>query len=287
MPKKKGKKKSSRPKLPPVVLLRPNLFSLFQEEMGEDEQKARLDRVMKGIKLDQSLPVLLGLLVEDEALLEAWQPSVLAWLKEEGREASLFALLDEEKLPGTLVPLTKEWLGELGVEDDLLDELKDADYFHGAFSLDNGSQGVLMLMYYTNKRKKRVRGLGFLFDHHAPWFGACKDIISQPAGAPEHYIEEVKRMWEKQMPVGLVDCEKEEAQELLFKLLSANKNNNLRLPREFNNYWRTFATRIWPILTEAGFSELTLEDLEKMLTEGRSVEQLREQEQLGAGFPFF
>ena len=94
-------------------------------------------------------------------------------------------------------------------------------------------------------------------------------------------MKERVQMWESRIGHNASILSEADAKDRVLEVIDASKAQGLRLPSDFQEHWEIFLKYIWP-LQGSGDGEiptLNLEEIEKMLTHGKSVEALRHKEQ--------
>ena len=223
--KRKGRRK---PSASPLVLLRPRLDKLLGNESWAEKDtqtiKTDLDTVSKGVKAPDFLPVLLYAQADAPAQVQARLDQVMAeWLKERGYVDSLLALLKQHKIAHEKQKYARAWLEAAGVHPSVLPQTQARTPFYQAHKHTDDSQGLIIVLWYTDSRRYKVQGMSFLIDFNPPWEGAVKDIIIFPPRSLKRAQREFVDSWEQQRGMPLQALSAAEVKREILQCLQANR----------------------------------------------------------------
>jgi hypothetical protein len=278
MPKKQ--KVSARPN-PAILLsgLRPRLGRLFAEAPADEAGlHAELDRLTAGLKPASFLPILAGTFAatpeEQRAQLDN---AVGAWLHLRGLLPELHTLDARQGLDPTARPLAHAWL-EAGGLTPMEQEMVDlADLFLEAYFLDEEMQDSPTLFWYADARRRRVRCASFLVDFQPPWDGAVKDLAFFNARDIEDGRSDFFRVWQRSdaQPKPL---DAAAITGMLWKALAQNQAAGIRLPADVISARGVVMPMLYALAERHGVPTLSPDEVEAMVTQGRSAESIRREE---------
>ncbi len=280
---KKRKQKRSLSSFSPLALLRPRLDGLLGNEAlaKKDAQalQADLNAVCKKLEPSEFMPVLLsacaGAPTQVQARLDAVVPE---WLSERGYLDSLRVLLNQHRIADENQQRAVAWLEAAGSDVSELKERQAQSSFYRAFMHADDSQGVIVVLWYADHRRRKVQGMSLLIDFNPPWEGAVKDNMILPRRSPERAIEEFVDMWTQRgmrlEPLGAAEVKRE-----ILKSLDANRQEGIRLPRDLIRARKPFVKHVLSLPDMPGTPSFTAEDFAELCRAGKSVESIRHFEQ--------
>ncbi len=283
MSKSRKKQKRSASSFSPLALLRPRLDGLLGNEAlaNKDSQalQADLNAVCKKLKPSEFLPVLLsacaGAPAKVQARLDAVAPE---WLSERGYLDSLRVLLDQHRIADGDQQRAVAWLEAAGTDVSELKDRQVQSSFYRAYMHADDSQGVIIVLWYADHRRRKVQGMCLLIDFNPPWEGAAKDNMILPRRSPERAIEEFVGMWTQQgmrtEPLGAAEVKRE-----ILKSLDANRQEGIRLPRDLVRIRGPFVKHVLSLPDMPDTPPFTAEDFAELSRTGKSVESIRRFEQ--------
>ncbi len=278
----KTHKKGRTPNIPPAAVLRIRLDGLWQnpalphQEHGQLE--ADIDAVTRSIKADALVPVMLRAYQDAPAEVHARLDQVIpGWLQARGHLPTLEKLTVNQALDNSLQPTALAWLAAAG--RDVREQLAaQPDPFYGAYDLDNGYQAAVILIWYSDPKRTRARGMNFLIDHHPPWDGAIKDIIYFPQRPPKDLVKRYVEIWEERgqplTPISAV-----EAKQKILHALDCNGKSDIRLPRDLIAVREEFIRRVLSLPNGPDTPPITAEDFEFLCQHGQQSEEIVHLEQ--------
>ena len=223
-----------KPNLSPQAMLRPRLDGLLGNavwtERSQQQQFADLDVVTRDIKPEDYLPVLLAAVsVLDDALRTDVESIVLDWLNERNITDTLMHLVERGEVQPVSVDLASRWLSTAGRNVHLATIASDSGFCDAFIGQDEfGSQGELIVLWYANRSRTRVKGLAFLLDYNPPWEGSVKDVAVLPQRSIRDALAEYVEPLRESIPsVRRVDAI--EAKSLLIEHLENNRDEQIRL----------------------------------------------------------
>lgn len=285
MSKSRKKRKQRRPRrnILPLTLLRPRLDKLLSNEslIKKEAQdiKADLDAVSKGVEASKFLPVLLKAYHSAPAQVQTCLDKVVPeWLGERGNVETLLELLEQHSIDYEGQKRARAWLEAVGADLSVLQELQTQPSFYQAFTYADGSQGLIIILWYADSRRRKVRGMNFLIDFNPPWEGAIKDIMVLPPCPPQRAMREYVEVWAQQgmptEPLGAAEAKRE-----VLKSLETNRREGIRLPRDLIVARKLFIEYILSLPDEANTPSFTADDLDELGISGKSPESIRHFEQ--------
>ncbi|MDQ4078609.1 MAG: hypothetical protein M3220_20505 [Chloroflexota bacterium] len=280
-----AKKKS--PQIPKHLLassLRPRIEAAWRDEaLPEQEEKAivaMLDDLARGVDERFLLSTMLRAFSEAPSTVQGCLREPLpTWLQRRGHLDTLQEMVADLTLEPELQEVALAWLAAAGVEVERIEVAEPEDLYYDAYVFDNGAQAHLALLWYTDARRKRVSGLGFLIDLNPPWEGAIKDAMRYPVRSPQGIVSFISGA---DSPFGLemVPISRDEAIERLLEALDANRSEGIRLHRDLISHRRYFAEHVLPILNEVEPGSFSMEDFDELSRTGESPVELNRQERM-------
>jgi hypothetical protein len=282
---KKRKKRKRQHKLstPPLTLLRPRLDELLGDESWtqKDTQaiKTDLDVVCEGLQAPEFLPVLLKAYQSASAQTQASLDKVMPeWLNERGHTAPLLTLLKQHKIAHPEQKRARAWLKAAGVNPSAFPQTQAQTLFYQAHMHTDDSQGVIIILWYTNNRRYKVQGMNFLIDFNPPWEGAVKDIIFFPARSAKRALKQYVDPWARRdMPLQPLDAT--QAKREILKHLEANRREGIRLPRDLILARDSFLEHVLGLADTPETPPFTAEDFDELGRTGEFPEAISHFEQ--------
>jgi len=282
----KKKKQNRAPNLSPLSLLRPRLDGLLQSP-GWAERDASLVHgdlaaVVKGIDATAYLPILLKTINDAEQATQQRLTDLLpTWLQQVEIVDDLATLVEQGNLQPQEMILATNLLQVCGVEVSAV--AADEDHaFHTAFygADELGSQGFLIILWYANRQRNRVRGLNFLLDFNPPWDGAVKDVMTLPQRSPRDAVAQFVDIWRnREVRTDIEELNAVAAKQRMIEALTCNRTQQIRLPRDLIAIRDLFATHVLALPDDADTPPFTLEDFDELAQAGQSAESITHTEQ--------
>lgn len=279
---KAGKKKHGAPNFPPSALLRPRLDALLNDptfpQKSSAEIHAALDELARGVKPDFLLPTLIRACLAAPVTSRAQLDTILPeWLRSRNHLAQLGELLAKEKLDYELRGQANAWLGTNAIQISSPKPVS-SELFYQAYDLDDKSQALVAVLWYTDAKKQRVYGMSFLIDYNPPWDGAIKDVTLYPKldlrDAKWKYVD----IWEERGQA-LKPIRGAQAKTKILKCLECNRKNKIRLPRDLANNRDAFWRFVLPLPDERNTPQFTDDDWQILTKQGQSAEEIMRYEQ--------
>lgn len=230
----KKDKVQRKPNLSPQAMLRPRLDGLFGNavwtERSQQQLFADLDAVTRAIKAEDYLPVLLAAVDSlDDPPRGQVERVALDWLTARDAIRALVQLVERGELRADPADVALQWLSLSGHSVHLMTTVDDPGFCDAYFGRDGrGSQGELIILWYANRSRTRVKGLVFLLDYNPPWEGAIKDVSIVPhrsiRDAIAKYVEPLREYAPSLRRVDAI-----EAKSLLIEHLENNRAEQIRL----------------------------------------------------------
>lgn len=233
--------KKSRKKSRPMNITREEraemqLTELFRKEAfaGKNAEMFgfRLDAIFSKMKAHEIIPVLLNACGKAQPEIQGeLDKSLPGWIAERGYDETVLKLLEQRRLPEANRLRVQAWLESTGVDASAIEKAQEQSHFYKAYIHTDDSQGVIMVFWYGDNRRRKIRGMGFLLDFNPPWEGAIKDIILFPLREPSEAQREFVESWEER-GMKLNPLEEAEAKSAVLKYLEVNRKEAIRLPRD-------------------------------------------------------
>ncbi|MBM3130015.1 MAG: hypothetical protein FJ009_15510 [Chloroflexi bacterium] len=275
-------KKVSKPNFPAVALLRPRLDALFKDtalaEKSDAEIYTTLDEIGRGIKPDSLLPTLiracLAAHVVNRTRLDALIPT---WLRARNHLTAMSELLAQEKLDYELRGQAEAWLVVNGITPSQPAPIA-SDWFYQAYDLDDKSQALVVVFWYTDAKKQRIYGMSFLIDYNPPWDGAIKDTMLYPKLDPRDAKWKYVDIW-KDRGQALESITAAQAKTKILKCLACNRKNKIRLARDLANNRDAFWRFVMALPDAPDTPRFTDEDWQALLKQDQSADEIMRYEQ--------
>lgn len=205
------------------------------------------------------------------------------WLSERAYLQPLLLLLKQRVLKGDSKARAIQWLQSAGMDPQEIQQLeKTPSLFYQAHLFYNEFQGMIIVLWYSDYRKRSVRGMSFLLDFCAPWQGALKDIHVLPSRpVDEAEIEFVELPRERGMDFRAISAE--HAKKEILKALHANQREGFRLPRDLVPARSIFIEHILSLPDTPETPSFSQQDFDALAGAGKSVEEARHIEQTVGG----
>lgn len=280
---RRRKPKRHAPSISPLVLLRPRLDGLLgNEALAErDSQtlKSDLDAIFEGLKTYDFLPVLLRACQSAGAQAqERLDDIVPEWLNERGYADTLSKLLERHGIHTEGREKAFAWLESAGSDTATLREMERQTPFCQGYTYADDSQATIEFFWYTDSRRRKVRGMCFLLDFNPPWEGAVKDVMLIPSRSPENAVREYVDTW-KQRGMIMSPIGESEVKGKILEGLEANRREGIRLPRDLIFARELFVKYVLTLSGTPDTPPFTAEDFDKLSRTGKSVEGIRQFEQ--------
>lgn len=230
----KKDKVQRKPNLSPQAMLRPRLDGLFGNsvwtERSQQQSFADLDVVTRSIKPEDYLPVLLAAVdsLEEPSQVQV-ERVVQDWLAARDAIGTLVQLVERGELRAGSADVAQNWLSLSGHTVHPITTVGDPGFCDAYFGQDEfGSQGELIIFWYANRSRTRVKGLAFLLDYNPPWEGAVKDVANLPQRSIHDALAEYLEPMHESIP-NFRRVDAIEAKSLLIEHLESNRDEQIRL----------------------------------------------------------
>lgn len=278
----KKKKQNRRPNIPPVTVLRPRLDNLFAQDGWVEQEAAQigadLEEVTDGIAPEQSLPVLLKAVNDaPEQVQLALQTLIPTWLHDHDLIDPFTTLVQQDLFADQEYETAVAWLTDAGVAQTSLRIAHDPAFYRAYLGGDDmQSQGVFIFMWYSNRQQTRVRGFNVLIDYNPPWNGAAKEILYHPQRSPQEALVEFVDVWRNQfVPLAMEELDAVAAKRHFLQLLVANRENGIRLERDFSDARELLVEHLFPLPDASDTPLMTIEDFDELCQTGKTAESVR------------
>lgn len=279
-PRKKRKSKQPSTHVSPLTFLRPRLDKLLDDDTLADQDARDITRgledVCTGLKPDDFLPVLLRACQSAPAPVQTRLNDVVpGWLSKRGEVDVLHTLVQRQNLNPQSQSLALTWLETTGIDPAAVQEIREQSPFYGAYHYSDDSQGMLVILWYTDGRRYKVQGLNFLYDFNPPWEGAVKDIMVCGINSPERILHRYVHFWTDQ-GTPLQPISDAEAKQEVLKCLTINQQEGIRLPRDLIINRRLFLEHILTLPDTPDTLPFTAEDFDTLSRTGETAESIRD-----------
>ncbi len=250
----KNKKRPSSSIPSSLALLRPRLDRMLAaEELPlQDSQAvlASLEAAGQGIKPGDFLAVLLKAFTTAASFPNWLNEPVSSWLVQSAERGNALAgLIKRGSLPPAEDRLAREWAAQAGI---LVPEAgsEPVHPFYKAWTVTGEWQGVVIILWHTDRSRRQVGGMSFLYDFNPPWEGAVKGVISFPEDRLERAEQRLMDHWrERGLPLKPIAAHAAKTE--VFKRLLDNQAQHIRLPADLINAHDEFFAYIYNLPDEA------------------------------------
>jgi hypothetical protein len=274
-------KKRKLPKHLRLSMLRPKLGTLLGPDTVMDMEsttlKRELEALFQGLAPDEFLPILIKTACDAPPEVQARLDDVLPrWLEDQEYVDPLMEIVKQRTLDATEKRCIEGWLKEAGVSEQEIKKIEEKpNLFYKAYTHTDqfGSQGFILVMWYTDKHQRRATGFQFLIDHNPPWEGALKDSMTLPKRPPEELARQMVSFWEESgsFPIEIGPAE---VKEEILTALQHNREENIRLPRDLIPYRDSFIKQILSLPDTPETPEFTPEDFDELSKTGKTPESI-------------
>lgn len=267
-----------------LSILRPRLQKLLDPENLAEKENAdlleALEELVKGLSPSKYLPILVKAACETPPEVRERLDQLLPdRFKTQGHTDLLLEFLEQGRFDSSEKRCVKTWLMDAEVpEENLAAATQTPSSFYKAYTYTDefGSQGFIVVMWYTDPRRRRASGMSFLIDHNPPWEGAVKDVMVFPTRNPERLDRQFLDNWPHIEPVPLGSAEVK--QEIL-EALEHNREEEIRLPRDLILARKIFIEHVLSLPDTPETPAFTQEDFNKLSRRGKSPERISTFEQ--------
>lgn len=279
---KSKRKKRKTTSVPLATTLRLRLDNLWADSalLHKDDKaiKGDLDVVARNISPDLLVKTMLRAYLSTSATARARLDSVLPrWLSQHNHMNVLKEMAADLSLDIDLRPTALAWMKAVGVDTKPLERLPDlfleAYYYDDTAMLGEKSQAYVVVFWYTNPKRNRAQGIGFLLDYNPPWDGSVKDILVTPRRLPKRLLRDILGVWEQ----GGMEPEPvsaEQAKAVILTALNCNRAANLRLPHDLIAQREAFARYVLSLPDAPGTPSFTMDDFDSLARNGKSPEEV-------------
>ncbi len=277
----KRKKRRTR-RFSPATALRPRLDNLWADEslLRKDDAALEDDLDVLARDVESELMVMTMLRAYQaapepaRARLEGVLP---CWLGRRGHAGTLEEMVLVRSLGPDLRPLALAWLEAAGVDIKPLQTppglFLEAYYYDDEALLGEKSQAYAVVFWYTNPKKRRAQGMGFLLDYNPPWNGSVKDILLTPRRFPTTLRREVLGVWKGGgMEPESVDAER--AKTVILTALNCNRAAKIRLPADLIDAREVFERRVLSLPDGPDTPSFTMDDFDDLTRHGKPPEEV-------------
>ncbi|MGC9397862.1 MAG: hypothetical protein ACP5HM_01855 [Anaerolineae bacterium] len=274
-------KKRKLPKHLRLSMLRPKLGTLLEAEsvmrMEDASLKRELDALFQGLAPEEFLPILIKTACDAKPEVQTrLDDAIPEWLEEHEYVDPLIEIAKQRTLDATEKRCIEGWLEETDVAEQALEQIEQKpNLFYKAYTHTDrfGSQGFILVMWYTNQHRHRATGFQFLIDHNPPWEGALKDSMLLPRRRPQKLKDLVVGKWQARgvdpLEVGPADVKQE-----ILTALQHNREEGIRLPRDLIPYRALFIEQILSLPDTPETPKFTPEDFDELSRKGKTPESI-------------
>lgn len=278
----KKDKKQSAPNFSPAALLRPRLDGLWRDEVllhkDAATMQADLDVLVRGIKPDQFVPILLRAYLAASLQARTHLDTILpTWLCARDSLPVLEKMVASPSLDEEARKQALAWLAASG-RDALVVTPTAENLFYQAYDLDDKSQALVVVLWYTDVKKRRVYGMGFLIDYNPPWDGAIKDVMLYPKLDPRDAKRKYIDIWAEDGQA-LTPIRGATAKTKILQCLECNRRSKIRLPRDLIANRDAFARFVLALPDASDTPKFTAADWDALTRQPQTVEEIRRVEQ--------
>ena len=273
----KANRKQKRPNIAPATLLRARLEAVWLAQTAvqqpPEQLAAALQAASHGIKPDATTEVVLAVFAAASPDVQAKLEQVIPqWLAQRDGLTALETLVSKGRLSMALQSLAARWLAAAGREVTSLAPSAEST-FHSAFILEEEWQAAVIVLWYSNPRRNRARGMEFLIDHNPPWDGAIKDVLLFPNKPPEQLIERYVDMW-RERGQAMTPIDAAALKRRLVIALKQNEAAKIRLPADLVQLRELFFAHVLALPNAPGSPAFTQDDFHALSETGQSAESL-------------
>jgi hypothetical protein len=259
------------------------LTGLFRkgEFAGEsaDRLKTRIDAIFSRMKAYEFIPVLLSACGKAQPEIQDELDKLIPeWVEERGYNETILKLLERQRLSEADRPKAYAWLEAAGIDSSTIEKARQQSHFYRGYIHTDDSQGLIMIFWYGDHRRRKIRGMNFLLDFNPPWEGAVKDITLLPLREPSEAHREFVEFWEEG-GMKLKPLQEAEAKTAVLKHIEVNRKEGIRLPRDLRLARQDFIDNILTLQDAPGAPPFTINDFDTLSNTGKSVEEIRRFEQ--------
>jgi hypothetical protein len=156
---------------------------------------------------------------------------------------------------------------------DVPDRFLQAYYYDDAETFGEPSQAYVVVFWYTNPRRTRAQGVGFLLDYNPPWDGSVKDILVTPNRHPRRVIRDFLEIWERG-GMGPETISPEQAKTVILTALNCNRAASLRLPRDLIAARKLFVRYVLSLPDAPDTPSFSEDDFDFLARKGKPPEEV-------------
>jgi hypothetical protein len=276
-------KRRSLAGLSPLSVLRPRLDKLLRDPAIADLEtstlKANLNAHLENLDPIKTLPILFKAIVnapeEAQARLDDVMPS---WLMEHSYGDNILTLIERHRLSPEEQEIVGTWLEDTDAALPDLKEYQQRSLFYEAYTYSNFSQGLIIVLWHTDHRRRRVQGFNFLLDYNPPWEGAIKDSLLFPPLSERRIQREHIESWAEK-GADLEPLNAAEAKEKILNHLMINRQEGIRLPRDLIRARHYFIQHVLSLPDSPNTPTFRAEDFDTLSRVGKTPESIMHLEQ--------
>jgi hypothetical protein len=250
----KNKKRPSSSIQSSLALLRPRLDRMLAaEELPlQDSQAvlASLEAAGQGIKPGDFLAVLLKACTAAAGFTNWLDGPVSSWLAQSAERGNALAeLIAQGSLASAEDNLARQWAAQAGIPVPEAGS-EPVHPFYKAWTVTGEWQGVVIILWHTDRARRQVGGMSFLYDFNPPWEGAVKGVILFPEDRLERAEQRLLNHW-RQRGTLLEPIAAPAAKTEVLKRLLANQAQHIRLPADLITAHDEFFAYIYSLPDDA------------------------------------
>ena len=198
---------------------------------GESDLIARLEDGMQGVSLDAYLPALLELYpILSPEIQNQLDTHVPPWLYERNESRLLAKLMRNRDLSAVVRERARLWMQAAWSPTAPVEAAGDISFYQ-AYHYSDDSQGIIILLWFSDAQRRQAAGMSFLIDYNPPWEGAIKDIGDLPPCPLKQAVRRYVNPW-MQRGLKLEKVGAAEAKRIIIQRLDVNRREKIRLPRD-------------------------------------------------------
>ncbi len=262
----------------PLSVLRPRLDKLLGDPATVDLEasalEAKLNALLEDLDPIKSLPILFKAVAKAPKNVQPCLDNVMpAWLTEHGYEDAILTLIERHRLNRVEQKIANTWLEDTEAKIPDLAEYQQQSLFYEAYTYSDFSQGLIIVLWHMDYRKRRIQGFNFLLDYNPPWEGAIKDSLLFPPASERKVQQEYVDSWAAQ-GAELKPLSAAEAKEEVLNHLLVNRQEGIRLPRDLIRARRYFVQHILSLPDSPDHPVFTVDDFDKLSRTGKTPESI-------------
>lgn len=282
----KRKKKRRGPSFSPASMLRPRMDKLWADDALLHKDEAAIEEDLDVLAKNVSPKLFVSTMLRSyraasEATQSHLQDILPRWLSQSGHLDALKEITASRATGADLQSLAITWLEATGI--DRADIKKQPNLFLKAYYQDDADewrekgQAFVVVTWYTDSRKKRAQGLGFLIDYHPPWDGALKDTLITSRMSPDEIHSQFSYWGLRSIALDIISLERAKTE--ILTALTCNLEAEIRLSRDTVKAKDMFEKQILSLPDGPDTPAFTMKDFDFLASHGERAEEIMDFEQ--------